>query len=61
MGGILVAIEASVDDICGEAERDIHAGPHNSILYNQQNGMPPQTHGIITFVVFLHFCIELHC
>lgn len=42
-------------------KRDVCAGPHNSILYNQQSGMMTQTHGFVTSVMFLHFCIELHC
>lgn len=42
-------------------KKDFCAGPHNSILYNQQNGMTTQTHGFVTSMMLLHFCIELHC
>lgn len=42
-------------------KRDFCAGSHNSTLYNQQNGMTTQTHGFVTSMMLLHFCIELHC
>lgn len=42
-------------------KRDFCAGPHDSILYNQQNGMTTQANGFVTSMMLLHFCIELHC
>lgn len=34
---------------------------HITSPYNQQNGMTTQTCGFLTSIMFLHFCIKLHC